>query len=70
MYEHVGAAHLDEYMRQLHDLLRPWGLILNHRIVSLAPGLRRKDTFIWRSVFPTGSCTRSAASPTRWSERG
>jgi cyclopropane-fatty-acyl-phospholipid synthase len=54
MYEHVGAARLDEYMRRLRDLVRPGGLVLNHGIVRLAPGPRRKDTFIWRYVFPDG----------------
>jgi len=54
MYEHVGQARLDEYMRQLSDLVRPGGLILNHGIVRLAPAPRHKDTFIWRYVFPDG----------------
>jgi cyclopropane-fatty-acyl-phospholipid synthase len=54
MYEHVGAARLDEYMRRLRELARPGGLVLNHGIVRLAPGPRRRDTFIWRYVFPDG----------------
>ncbi len=54
MYEHVGAARLDQYMRRLRDMVRPGGLVLNHGIVRLAPGRRRKDTFIWRYVFPDG----------------
>jgi cyclopropane-fatty-acyl-phospholipid synthase len=54
MYEHVGAARLDEYMRRLRDLTRPGGLVLNHGIVRLAPGPPRRDTFIWRYVFPDG----------------
>ncbi|MGA8746238.1 MAG: cyclopropane-fatty-acyl-phospholipid synthase family protein [Solirubrobacterales bacterium] len=54
MYEHVGAAQLNRYMRRLRELARPGGLILNHGIVRLAPGPRRKDTFIWRYVFPDG----------------
>jgi len=54
MYEHVGAARLDEYMCRLRDLTRPGGLVLNHGIVRLAPGPRRPDTFIWRYVFPDG----------------
>ena len=54
MYEHVGAARLDEYMRRLRDLVRPGGLVLNHGIVRPAPGPRRRDTFIWRYVFPDG----------------
>ncbi len=54
MYEHVGAARLDGYMRRLRELLRPGGLVLNHGIVRLAPGPRRRDTFVWRYVFPDG----------------
>jgi len=54
MYEHVGASRLDEYMRCLRRLVRPGGLVLNHGIVRLAPPPRRRDTFIWRYVFPDG----------------
>ncbi|HEX7060030.1 MAG TPA: cyclopropane-fatty-acyl-phospholipid synthase family protein [Solirubrobacterales bacterium] len=54
MYEHVGAARLDEYMRRLRGLARPGGLVLNHGIVRLASGPRRRNTFIWRYVFPDG----------------
>jgi cyclopropane-fatty-acyl-phospholipid synthase len=54
MYEHVGAARLDEYMRRLRSLTRPGGLVLSHGIVRLGPGRRRRDTFIWRYVFPDG----------------
>jgi len=54
MYEHVGAARLDAYMRRLRELARPGGLVLNHGIVRLAPGPRNRNTFIWRYVFPDG----------------
>ncbi len=54
MYEHVGAARLDEYMRRLRALVRPGGLVLNHGIVRLAPAPRRRNSFIWRYVFPDG----------------
>ncbi len=54
MYEHVGASRLDEYMLCLRRLVRPGGLVLNHGIVRLAPAPRRRDTFIWRYVFPDG----------------
>jgi len=54
MYEHVGAARLDEYMGRLRHLVRPGGLVLNHGIVRLAPGPRNRNTFIWRYVFPDG----------------
>ncbi len=58
MYEHVGVARLDEYMRRLCCLVRPGGLILNHGIVRLAPAVRREDSFIWRYVFPDGELHR------------
>jgi cyclopropane-fatty-acyl-phospholipid synthase len=54
MYEHVGASRLDRYMQRLRELVRPGGLVLNHGIVRLAPAPRRRDTFIWRYVFPDG----------------
>jgi cyclopropane-fatty-acyl-phospholipid synthase len=54
MYEHVGASRLDEYMRCLRRLVRPGGLVLNHGIVRLEPAPRRRDTFVWRYVFPDG----------------
>jgi len=54
MYEHVGAARLDRYMSKLRDLVRPGGLVLNHGIVRLDPRPRRRDTFVWRYVFPDG----------------
>ncbi|HEX6229952.1 MAG TPA: class I SAM-dependent methyltransferase [Solirubrobacterales bacterium] len=54
MYEHVGASRLDRYMQRLRELVRPGGLVLNHGIVRLDPTPRRRDTFIWRYVFPDG----------------
>ena len=33
MFEHVGRAHLQEYVQQVYRLLKPGGLFLNHGIV-------------------------------------
>ncbi len=55
MYEHVGRSRLPEYLRCLHDLLRPQGRLLNHGI-SRPPGKPSlgPDSFISRYVFPDG----------------
>jgi cyclopropane-fatty-acyl-phospholipid synthase len=39
MFEHVGRTHLPEYFAQVHRLLKPGGLFLNHGISSTAPVL-------------------------------
>jgi cyclopropane-fatty-acyl-phospholipid synthase len=54
MYEHVGAARLDEYMECVRGLLRSGGLFLNHGIVRTAPGKWDPRSFIGRYVFPDG----------------
>jgi cyclopropane-fatty-acyl-phospholipid synthase len=54
MYEHVGLAQLDEYVRTSAALLRPGGLFLNHGIARLASEAPASDTFISRYVFPDG----------------
>jgi len=56
MAEHVGANQIDVYARQLHDLLRPGGVLLNHAIAQL---VHRGDDnlagpFSERYVFPDG----------------
>jgi cyclopropane-fatty-acyl-phospholipid synthase len=56
MFEHVGAARLQEYFAHLHALLRPGGRLLNHGI-SRPPGTRTRFArrgFIDRYVFPDG----------------
>jgi cyclopropane-fatty-acyl-phospholipid synthase len=57
MFEHVGAARLDEYFTDLHALLRPGGRLLNHGIARPAsdgrPRFMRRG-FIDRYVFPDG----------------
>ena len=58
MFEHVGAARLDEYFATLLALLRPGGRLLNHGISR--PGSARERPrfarrgFIDRYVFPDG----------------
>jgi cyclopropane-fatty-acyl-phospholipid synthase len=58
MFEHVGAARLDEYFAALHRLVRPGGRVLNHGIARPAseherPHFARRG-FIDRYVFPDG----------------
>ncbi|HEX4622889.1 MAG TPA: cyclopropane-fatty-acyl-phospholipid synthase family protein [Solirubrobacteraceae bacterium] len=54
MYEHVGRAHLGEYVGRVTRLLREGGLFLNHGIVRAQPRLWDKHSFIARYVFPDG----------------
>jgi cyclopropane-fatty-acyl-phospholipid synthase len=66
MFEHVGRAHLHEYVQQVYRLLRPGGLFLNHGIVvvekdvpphpieQLARQIWRQKTFMHQYVFPDG----------------
>jgi cyclopropane-fatty-acyl-phospholipid synthase len=58
MFEHVGAAKLDEYFSCLFGLVRPGGRLLNHGISRPAnrggrPKFMRRG-FIDRYVFPDG----------------
>jgi cyclopropane-fatty-acyl-phospholipid synthase len=56
MFEHVGAAKLDEYFTRLYALLRPGGRLLNHGIAR-RPGPHAafsRRGFIDRYVFPDG----------------
>lgn len=58
MFEHVGAARLDEYFTALHRLVRPGGRVLNHGIARPASRNLRprffRNGFIDRYVFPDG----------------
>ena len=58
MFEHVGAAKLDEYFADLFALVRPGGRLLNHGISRPAAGGGRARfahrSFIDRYVFPDG----------------
>ena len=56
MFEHVGAAKLDEYFARLYSLLRPGARLLNHGIAK-RPSPRAAFAhrgFIDRYVFPDG----------------
>ncbi len=56
MFEHVGAAKLDEYFSRLYELLRPGGRLLNHGIARRpgnSPAFARRG-FIDKYVFPDG----------------
>ena len=56
MFEHVGAAKLDEYFTRLYALLAPGGRLLNHGIARRpgpSPAFARRG-FIDRYVFPDG----------------
>src|SRR4051812_9964651 len=54
MYEHVGRGELDRYAAQVHDLLAPGGLFLNHGIARLHSEVPSENSFIYRYVFPDG----------------
>src|SRR3954454_2983978 len=54
MYEHVGRGELDRYATQVHRLLAPGGLFLNHGIARLHSEVPSENTFIYRDVFPDG----------------
>jgi len=68
MFEHVGRSHLPEYFTQVHRLLKPGGLFLNHGISRRAtieagkPGLIQnrifgRGTFQQKYIFPDGELT-------------
>jgi cyclopropane-fatty-acyl-phospholipid synthase len=69
MVEHVGRSRLDRYFAEVHRLLRPGGLFLNHGIVERPAndGLRalprrllwRPRAFLDRYVFPDGELVRT-----------
>ena len=52
MVEHVGAAQIDVYARQLARLVRPGGRVLNHGIARLRVGDPEAGPFSERYVFP------------------
>ena len=54
MYEHVGRAELDTYVRTAYELLRPGGLMLNHGITRLNDVPDNPKSFIARYIFPDG----------------
>ncbi len=55
MVEHVGDNQIDVYAKQLHDLLRPGGRLLNHGIAQLSHSDDNDaGPFSERYVFPDG----------------
>jgi cyclopropane-fatty-acyl-phospholipid synthase len=54
MYEHVGRAGLDTYVRAAFELLRPGGLMLNHGITQMKAIADGPDSFMGRYIFPDG----------------
>jgi cyclopropane-fatty-acyl-phospholipid synthase len=54
MYEHVGHAQLDKYVRTVRGLVRPGGLVLNHGISQLNGDPPNPRSFIARYIFPDG----------------
>jgi len=82
MVEHVGRARLPEYFAQVHRLLRPGGLFLNHGIVAAGtPGFVRwgfglverylnAHSFIQEYVFPDGDLLRVSETLGRAEEAG
>ncbi len=58
MFEHVGLAQLPTYFGQLHRLLAPGGLVLNHGITSSSVHNRELGAgigeFVERHIFPGG----------------
>jgi cyclopropane-fatty-acyl-phospholipid synthase len=56
MFEHIGLKNLPVYFAQVHRLLRPGGLFLNHGITHDVEGWEKtlSSEFINRYVFPDG----------------
>jgi cyclopropane-fatty-acyl-phospholipid synthase len=52
MFEHVGAAHYDEYFATCRDLLAPDGVMLLHTIGRFGAAARNPDPFIIKYIFP------------------
>lgn len=58
MFEHVGRAHMPAYFAQIHSLLVPGGLVMNHGITSGQLDARQLGAgmgeFIEKYIFPGG----------------
>ncbi len=52
MFEHVGAAHYDEFFAKCRDLLAPDGVMLLHTIGRLGAAALNPDPFISKYIFP------------------
>jgi cyclopropane-fatty-acyl-phospholipid synthase len=55
MFEHVGRSHLPEYFSQVHRLLKPGGLFLNHGISRRTAIKADEQSFIAKHVFGRGT---------------
>jgi len=60
MYEHIGLANIDKYMRSVRRVLAPDGLFLNHAIARRSKrnrrrfGARAEQRALKRYIFPGG----------------
>ncbi|HEY1808089.1 MAG TPA: cyclopropane-fatty-acyl-phospholipid synthase family protein [Acidobacteriaceae bacterium] len=71
MYEHVGLSNLPTYFAQVHRLLKPGGVILNHGIARSPQSAQRgPDSFIARYVFPDGALVTLTETITAAEEAG
>lgn len=52
MFEHVGAAHYDEFYAKCRDLLKPDGVMLLHTIGRLGKTSGAPDPFTDKYIFP------------------
>ncbi len=52
MFEHVGAAHYDEFFAKCRELLKPDGVMLLHTIGKLGASNKAPDPFTDKYIFP------------------
>ena len=52
MFEHVGAAHYDEFFAKCRDLLKPEGVMLLHTIGKFGTANNAPDPFTDKYIFP------------------
>jgi cyclopropane-fatty-acyl-phospholipid synthase len=52
MFEHVGAAHYDEFFEKCRELLKPQGVMLLHTIGKLGEVSKGPDPFTDKYIFP------------------
>ena len=52
MFEHVGAAHYDEFFDKCRELLKPTGVMLLHTIGKLGEVSKGPDPFTDKYIFP------------------
>jgi cyclopropane-fatty-acyl-phospholipid synthase len=55
MVEHVGSSQIDVYARQVAQLVKPGGRVLNHGIARLRMGDPEAGAFTQRYIFPDGA---------------